>query len=99
MSADTLYERVTHHLWMRRGVKFSPHMFRHAAATFISDVVPQQALMIMGVLGHTQFRTAREHYIRGQQISAVRTYQSAVEDMICGEGEAFVERYGDVWEA
>ena len=50
-------------------------------------------------LSNTQFRTAREHYIRGQQISAVRTYQSAVEDMICGEGEAFVERYGDVWEA
>ncbi len=93
MSGDTLHERITHHLSTRRGVRFSPHMFRHAAATFISDVAPRQALMIVGVLGHTQFRTARDHYIRGQQMSAVRSYQTAVLDMIENEFEAFTEQY------
>jgi hypothetical protein len=53
-------------------------MFRHACASYIVDIAPEQALMVAGVLGHAGFRTAQRHYIKGQQHIAVRKYQEAV---------------------
>ena len=57
-------------------------MFRRAAATYVSDVAPERALMITGVLGHAGFRTAQRHYIKGQQHMAMIKYQEALHDLI-----------------
>jgi integrase len=50
----------------RTGKRFTAHMFRHACATYIVDVVPEQARMVVGALGHSGFRTGQRHYIKGQ---------------------------------
>jgi integrase/recombinase XerD len=82
MSYDTLYDRIRRILQERKGVQFSPHMFRHSAATFIAEVAPCQALIAVGVLGHTRFQTVRQHYIRGQGIKAFEMLQDEVAAII-----------------
>jgi len=74
--------RIKAHLGCRTGKRFTAHMFRHACATYIVDVAPEQARMVVGVLGHAGFRTAQRHYIKGQQHAAVRKYQGAVADVL-----------------
>ena len=66
----------------RTDKQFSAHMFRHACATYIVDVAPERARMIVGVLGHAGFRTAKRHYIKGQQHMAVKKHQEAVRDLM-----------------
>ena len=82
MQPDTFRDRVERILRERKGVKFTPHMFRHCAATFISDVAPHQAMMTVGVLGHGDISIARKYYIRGQQIEAMRQFQEGVAAII-----------------
>jgi len=62
----------------RTGKNFTGQMFRHACATHIVEVAPERARLIVGALGHTGFRTAQDHYIKGHQHTAVRRYQNAV---------------------
>jgi hypothetical protein len=45
------------------------------------DVAPERALMIVGALGHSGFRTAQDHYVKGQQRMAVIKYQQAVRQL------------------
>lgn len=78
MTAATLADRIKRIVWERKRLQFSPHLFRHSAATFVAEVAPQQALIAVGVLGHTQFRTTRRHYVRGQQLNAVRMFQNEI---------------------
>jgi len=73
-----LSKHIKERLGLRTGKHFTSHMFRHACATYIVDVAPERARMIVGVLGHAGFRTAQRHYIKGQQHAAVRKYQQAV---------------------
>ncbi len=82
MTPYTLADRIKRIVWARKGIKFSTHMFRHSAATFIAEVAPDQALIATGVLGHTKFRITKKHYIRGQQIKAVHSYQDEVAAII-----------------
>ena len=82
MQPDTFRDRIGRILWERKGVKFTPHMFRHSAATFISDVAPHQDMMIVGVLGHGDYSIARQFYIRGQQLEAMRRFQECVAEFI-----------------
>jgi integrase len=82
MPADTLAERVQRIIWERMGREFSVHNFRHSAATFIADVAPMKALMIAGVLGHAQLRTAMEHYVKGKQRMSFQLYQEGVEELM-----------------
>lgn len=82
LDRDNLSKRVKERVGRRTGKRFTAHMFRHSAATFIVDVAPHQALMIIGVLGQTGFRTAQKHYIKGQQHMAVAKYQEAAKELI-----------------
>ncbi|MDQ3149416.1 MAG: hypothetical protein M3Q38_05770, partial [Chloroflexota bacterium] len=45
------------------GVSITPHLFRDAAATSLSRLSPQDAMLIRPLLGHSSFRTAERHYI------------------------------------
>jgi integrase len=80
LDRDSISKRIKERLGRRASKRFTAHMFRHASATYIVDVAPEQARMVVGVLGHTGFRTAQRHYIKGQQHAAVRKYQGAVAD-------------------
>lgn len=82
LGRDNLSKRVKERVGRRTGKRFTAHMFRHSAATFIVDVAPHQALMIVAVLGQTGFRTAQKHYIKGQQHMAVVKYQEAAQDLM-----------------
>jgi integrase len=77
----SLSKRVRYALKKRTRKNFSAHMFRHSAATFIADYAPQLARMIIGLLGHSGFRTAQDYYIKGQLHAATRTYQEFVADL------------------
>ena len=78
LDSISLTKRIRHALKPRTGKNFSAHMFRHSAATFIADYAPELARMIVGLLGHSAFRTALRHYIRANQHTAVRKYQEGV---------------------
>lgn len=82
LDRDYISKRIKEHLGRRTGKGFTAHMFRHASATYIVEVAPEQARMVVGVLGHTGFQTGQRHYIKGQQQTAVRRYHDAVSDLI-----------------
>jgi integrase/recombinase XerD len=86
MAADTMSDRIERILWERKERRFSSHMFRHSAATFIADISPKLALLAVGVLGHSSYQTAHDHYIRSQQTRAVTQYQDEVLAIIEGAG-------------
>lgn len=88
MAVDTMSDRIERVLWERKERRFSSHMFRHSAATFIADVSPKLALLAVGVLGHSSYQTAHDHYIRGQQTRALTQYQDEVLAIIEGAGGA-----------
>lgn len=85
LDRDSISKRIKERIGRRTGKRFSAHMFRHAAASYIVDVAPERARMITGLLGHSGFRTAKRHYIKGQQHMAVRKYQTSVQE-ICSKG-------------
>lgn len=82
LEPDAIYAAVKYALMKRRGKPFSFHNFRHAAASFIENRVPQQALLAAGILHHANFRTTNKHYIRGLRTSSITTYQTAVRQII-----------------
>jgi integrase len=82
LDRDYISTRFKKHLGRITGKRFTAHMFRHACATYIVDASPEKARMVVGVLGHTGFRTGQRHYIKGQQHAAVRKHQSAVADLM-----------------
>lgn len=82
LDRDGLSKRIKERLARRAGKRFSAHMFRHSGATYIVDTSPECALMVAGMLGHSGFRTAQHHYIKGQQHMAVVKYQEAAKDLI-----------------
>lgn len=82
LDRDGLSKRIKERMARRTGKRFSAHMVRHSCATYIVDTAPERALMIAGVLGHSAFRTAQHHYIKGQQHMAVIKYQEAGKELI-----------------
>jgi hypothetical protein len=82
LTRETISKRIKERIGRRTGKRFSAHMFRHAAVTYVVDVAPEQARMITGLLGHAGFRTAKRHYIKGQQHMAVIKYQAAVGEVM-----------------
>jgi integrase len=66
----------------RGGKEFSFHMFRHSAATFIENEAPDRSLMAAAVLHHADFRTTKKHYIQGQRIAAMKSYQRCVRRIV-----------------
>ena len=69
---------------IRRRTKksFNFHLFRHSAATFISETKPEQTRMATGVLHHSRLRMTDKHYIRGTKRRAFKLFQSAVREVI-----------------
>jgi integrase/recombinase XerD len=82
LGRNSLSRIIKERINRRTGKSFTAHMFRHAAASYIVDVGPERARMIVGVLGHAGFRTAQRHYIKGQQHVAVKKHQGAVRDLM-----------------
>jgi integrase len=80
----TAIKQVTH---ARFGYAVTPHDFRDAAATFISEMRPESAQLAAGVLQHVSFETTRAHYIRGQQHHAARRYQDLINDIVRAASE------------
>lgn len=66
----------------RTGKSFNFHLFRHSAATFISERKPEQTDMAAGVLHHGSLRMTNKHYIRGTKRRAFKMFQSAVRAVI-----------------
>lgn len=79
---NTLCQAVTRVLRKHTGKAFNFHLFRHAAATFISENKPEQTRMAAGVLHHKGLRTTNKHYIRGKKRRAFEQFQQAVREVI-----------------
>jgi integrase len=84
MGACAIYMRITKLTAKHLGCRINPHMFRDAAATFISEMTPERALLAAGVLQHTNLQITKDHYIRGQQHQMLHRYQHAIDDLIAG---------------
>jgi integrase/recombinase XerD len=81
LSERALSAAVSSTLLARSGRRFSFHMFRHAAATFIEEVAPDQVQLAAGLLHHADLRMTRKHYIRGQRTAAAKKYHTLVRDI------------------
>lgn len=82
MKPSSIYKRIKQITKARLGYSITPHMFRDAAATFISEIAPERALMAASVLQHRSFKTTRKHYIHGQQHKACHQYQAAIDELM-----------------
>jgi integrase/recombinase XerD len=94
LDSDYISNRIKEHLGRRAGKRFTAHMFRHACATYIVEMAPEQARMVVGVLGHRGFQTGQRHYIKGQQHAAARKHQRAVADLVKRSGGGSRSRAG-----
>jgi integrase len=89
MGACGIYTRITQVTMKHLGRRINPHMFRDAAATFISEMTPERALLAAGVLQHSNLQITKDHYVRGQQHQMLHRYQFAIDDIIaCVTAEA-----------
>ena len=66
----------------RTGKAFNFHLFRHACATFISEIAPERTRIASGVLHHGRLSTTNKYYIKGQKRLAFRRYHKAVRDLV-----------------
>jgi integrase/recombinase XerD len=82
MSEHGIYTRITQVTEKHLGHPISPHMFRDAAATFITELVPEHAMMAASVLQHANLDVTMRHYVHGQQHLAALKYHAAIDDMI-----------------
>lgn len=64
------------------GIMLSPHLFRDAAATTLVRQSPKDALLVRPLLGHTDFRTAEQHYIHAKGIEAGRDHAAVIARLI-----------------
>ena len=79
---NTLPRLVKQTLIKRTGKAFTFHMFRHSAATFVSDVAPERMQVAKGALHHASLSTTQKFYVRGQQRRAFRRYQESVRQIL-----------------
>ncbi|MGE0854181.1 MAG: tyrosine-type recombinase/integrase [Hyphomicrobiaceae bacterium] len=82
MGASGIYTRITRVTEAHLGLPVNPHLFRDAAATFITDGAPERAHLAAGVLHHTNLQMTKDHYIRGQQHQMLHRYRDAIDALI-----------------
>jgi integrase len=82
MSEHGIYTRITQVTEKHLGHPVNPHMFRDAAATFITELTPEQAMMAARVLQHADLNVTMRHYVHGQQHLAALKYQAAIDEMM-----------------
>jgi integrase len=82
MGASGIYTRITRVTEEHLGIPVHPHLFRDAAATFITDIAPERAQLSAGVLQHTNLQMTKDHYIRGQQHQMLHGYHDAIDTLI-----------------
>ena len=82
MSEHGIYTRITQVTEKHLGQPVSPHMFRDAAATFITELAPEHAMMAARVLQHASLDVTMRHYVHGQQHLAALKYHSAIDEII-----------------
>jgi integrase len=82
MSEHGIYTRITQVTEKHLGHPVNPHMFRDAAATFITELVPEHAMMAARVLQHTDLDVTMRHYVHGQQHLAARKYHAAIDELV-----------------
>ena len=82
MNGSSLCASIRNLSGRRIGVLLTPHLFRDAAATFISETQPEMAPMAASVLHHTRFKITQNHYIHGQQHLASIRFHEAIDDLL-----------------
>jgi hypothetical protein len=82
MGASGIYTRITRVTKEHLGFPVNPHLFRDAAATFITDVAPERAQLSAGALQHTNLQMTKDHYTRGQQHQMLHRYHDAIDALI-----------------
>ena len=82
MSEHGIYTRITQVTEKHLGQPISPHMFRDAAATFITELAPEHAMMAARVLQHASLDVTMRHYVHGQQHLAALKYHAAIDEII-----------------
>lgn len=79
MAEETIYDRVVQTSERLFGTALNPHAFRTLAATLLAETSPEDALRARPLLGHRQFATTEQFYIRANQLSAARRVADALQ--------------------
>ncbi|HVM81779.1 MAG TPA: hypothetical protein VMU06_22350 [Stellaceae bacterium] len=81
---SAIYKRHRHVSKDILGIAVNPQAVRHAGATFIAKEHPELVAIIAEWLGHTNGRTAPEHYILETNIAVSRRFVGAIDKMRFG---------------
>lgn len=87
MACETLYDRVTKTTARLFETTLSPHAFRTLAATLFAETSPEDSLHARPLLGHRQFTTTEQFYIRASQLRAAQNVSQALLGIRDGELE------------
>ena len=82
LASMSIYTRITQVSEKHLNQPISPHMFRDAAATFITELAPEHAMMAARVLQHASLDVTMRYYVHGQQHLAALKYHSAIDEII-----------------
>jgi site-specific recombinase XerD len=74
-------ERITKVTNRLLGKRISPHLFRHCAATSISEISPELARIIRPLLAHTRITTGERYYNRAGVLQASRRHGNVVQNL------------------
>nr|WP_245218966.1 site-specific integrase [Rubellimicrobium aerolatum] len=78
MAYETIYSRVTMATARLFETTLSPHAFRTLAATLLAETSPEDSLHTRPLLGHRQFATTEQFYIRASQLRAAQNVSQAL---------------------
>jgi integrase/recombinase XerD len=78
VSYDRIYKIIRKRIQAAFGVAVNPHLFRTAAGTLWSMHDPRNVRGVRDLLGHANFRTTEQFYIKAQSRVAGRTLAGAV---------------------
>lgn len=78
MNGSVLYEAIERRTSAAFGFSVSPHRFRDAAATFLSERDPANVRAAKDLLGHASFDMTEKHYIMAQSRMAGRALAQAI---------------------
>ena len=78
MSSRAIQRQIWLHTRHAFGKGVCPHLFRDCAVTELVDSAPEDIGIAPDLLGHTDLRTTRKHYIQAQGMTAHARIQEMV---------------------
>ncbi len=78
MAPTSIADAVSRRTKRILGVRMSPHLYRHCAATSVAEEMPESMHVAASLLGHASLRHVERHYNLAPPASAIRRYHEVL---------------------